>query len=69
MLGDEAIHRAVGQEFWHAVFRAVSERIRQGDITAGLVAGIAEVGRRLAQHFPRSANDVNELPDEPDEAS
>lgn len=70
VLGDEGIHRAVGQDFWQAVAQAVSQRIRQGDLTAGLVDGIAEVGRRLAQHFPRDdERDVNELPDEPDEMS
>jgi uncharacterized membrane protein len=69
VLGDAGIHGAVGQDFWHAVVHAVSQRIGQGDVTAGLVDGIAEVGRRLAQHFPRdAAHDVNELPDEPDDA-
>ena len=29
----------------------------------GLVAGIADVGAVLAEHFPRHENDVNELPD------
>jgi uncharacterized membrane protein len=67
VLGDEGIHRAVGQEFWHATVAAVSDCIRQHDLTAGLVAGIAEVGHRLAEHFPRDpVHDVNELPDEPD---
>jgi len=70
VLGDEGIHRAVGQDFWEGVAQAVSQRIRQGDLTAGLVDGIAEVGRRLAEHFPRDdQRDVNELPDEPDEMS
>lgn len=70
VLGDEGIHRAVGQDFWQGVAQAVSQRIRQGDLTAGLVDGIGEVGRRLAHHFPRDAErDVNELPDEPDEMS
>jgi uncharacterized membrane protein len=70
VLGDEGIHRAVGQDFWQDVAQAVSQRIRQGDLTAGLVDGISEVGRRLAEHFPRDdERDVNELPDEPDEPS
>jgi putative membrane protein len=37
--------------------------IRKGDLAAGLAAGIRDVGFVLAQHFPRSAGDVNELPD------
>jgi uncharacterized membrane protein len=64
VLGDEGIHAKVGQEFWDAVASAVSERFREGDFTGGLVRGIAEVGRLLAEHFPRDpVSDRNELPD------
>jgi uncharacterized membrane protein len=67
ILGDQGIHRRVGQEFWEQVVHAASQRFKAGDFTGGLVDGIGEIGRRLAEHFPRSADDVNELPDEPDE--
>jgi len=67
ILGDEGIHARVGQEFWDGVAAAVSERFRAGDFTGGLVAGIAEAGLRLAEHFPyQGERDVNELPDEVD---
>lgn len=67
VLGDEGIHRKVGQEFWDAVAAAVSEEFRRGDFTGGLVRGIGEVGVRLAEHFPRDPDaDVNELPDSVD---
>jgi uncharacterized membrane protein len=67
ILGDVGIHARVGPDFWRAVADAVSRRFGEGDLNAGLTDGIAEVGRRLAEHFPHDrAHDVNELPDEPD---
>lgn len=66
VLGDEGIHRKVGQEFWEAVAAAMSGKFRKGDFTAGLVQGIEEIGRRLKEHFPHQPDDVDELPDEVD---
>jgi uncharacterized membrane protein len=67
VLGDEAIHAKVGQEFWECVARLMSEHFKKGEFTEGLVAGIGEAGRELAAHFPYDAvTDVNELPDDID---
>jgi len=67
VLGDEGIHAKVGQEFWERVAAAVSEHLRDGDFTLGLVHGIETVGEQLALHFPFDpAADANELSDEPD---
>ncbi len=67
VLGDEEIHARVGQEFWDSVTAAMSERFKKGDFTGGLVHGISEAGRQLAEHFPGvGPRDVNELPDDVD---
>jgi len=66
VLGDEGIHREVGQEFWDKVAEAVSGYFRKDDFTEGLVHGIREVGERLRKHFPHAVDDVNELPDDVD---
>jgi len=52
ILGDAAIHERVGQEFWEQVAAAMSERIRSGDLTDGIVHGIEASGAELAAHFP-----------------
>lgn len=63
VLGDEGIHRKVGDDFWRAVVDAVTRKFHQGDFTGGLVDGIHAVGDRLAEHFPHAGEaDVNELP-------
>jgi uncharacterized membrane protein len=66
VLGDEGIHRIVGQRFWDDVTASVSDRFRKGDFTGGLVLGVAEVGRVLALHFPREDANPNELSDDVD---
>ena len=64
VFGDRAIHEKLGQDFWHAVAHAVSDKFHKGDFTAGLIEGIAAVGEQLAAHFPFDpAHDSNELPD------
>ena len=67
VLGDEGIHARVGQDFWEGVAAAMSEEFKKGRFSEGLLRGIAEVGKRLAEHFPfDAATDKNELPDDID---
>ena len=53
IVGDTGAHEKLGQEAWNSVAATVEKHFRAGDPTAGLVAGIEEVGHHLAQHFPR----------------
>lgn len=67
VLGDEGIHRKVGQPLWDAVSAVLSQHFQQGDFTGGLVEGIRQVGAQLSTHFPpQGPRDVNELPDATD---
>jgi uncharacterized membrane protein len=67
VLGDEGIHAKVGQEFWDGVAAAMSERFKARDFTGGLVLGITEAGKQLAEHFPSEGlRDRNELSDDVD---
>jgi putative membrane protein len=53
VVGDAGAHERLGQEAWDGVAATVENHFRLGDPTAGLVAGIEEVGHHLARHFPR----------------
>ncbi|HVT46115.1 MAG TPA: TPM domain-containing protein [Thermoanaerobaculia bacterium] len=64
VLGDSGIHEQVGDVFWRDVSQHLTERFREGDFTGGIIHAIEEVGSSLAHFFPRSGDDVNELPDE-----
>ncbi|MBN2345942.1 MAG: TPM domain-containing protein [Candidatus Aminicenantes bacterium] len=67
VIGDEGIHRKVGQEFWDKLVVAMSGDFREGKFNEGLIRGIGECGRLLAAHFPyQGERDVNELPDDID---
>ena len=63
VIGDAAIHARCGDGFWREVADAVSDHFRRGDFTGGLVHGIGRAATLLAEHFPRSLDDRNELPD------
>jgi uncharacterized membrane protein len=56
VVGDAGAHEWLGQDAWNSVAAIVEKHFRAGDPTAGLVAGIEEVGRLLAPHFPRKAS-------------
>jgi uncharacterized membrane protein len=62
--GDQGIHERVGDEFWKRVAGQISEQFQRGDFPAGLLAGIEEIGRQLAAHFPaQPGSAINSLPD------
>ncbi len=63
VLGDDGIHAKVTDEHWLAVNRAILDGVRERTLADGLRAGIQKAGGVLAEHFPRSGDDVNELPD------
>jgi uncharacterized membrane protein len=64
ILGDSAIHEKLGEDFWKETAAEIEIHFRNGDFTEGIVRGISKVAEVLEAHFPRSAGDVNELPDE-----
>lgn len=63
IVADEAIASKVDAEVWGKAMADMLVEIRQGHIAKGLAAGVRDVGEVLAEHFPRSHDDVNELPD------
>lgn len=63
IVADEAIAAKVQPEVWGAAMHAMLAEIRAGRIGEGLAVAVEKVGVVLAEHFPRSANDRNELPD------
>jgi uncharacterized membrane protein len=64
ILGDRGVHEKCGDAFWKETASEMEEHFRRGAFTEGILRGVEKVGRLLAEHFPREAGDVNELPDE-----
>lgn len=63
IVADEAIAAKVEAEVWGEAMADMLAEIRRGRVGEGLAAGVHDVGKVLAQHFPRGEDDVNELPD------
>jgi uncharacterized membrane protein len=64
VVGDQAIHEKCGDQFWQSVATAMHHCFRQQKFTDGIGGAITAIGDALAQHFPRTSSDTNELPDE-----
>ncbi len=62
IIGDEGIHAKCGDTFWSELAALMSAAFREGKLTQGLELSIERAGTLLAEHFPRQADDRNELP-------
>ena len=63
IMGDEGIHRKVGDSFWNETRDRMQAEFLQGELLKGILAGVTSAGVALKKHFPRAAQDKNELPD------
>lgn len=63
IIADSAIAGKVPLEIWGDAMLALIENVRAGKPGEGMAAAVAQVGAVLTQHFPKSSEDANELPD------
>jgi putative membrane protein len=63
IVADEAITSKVAPEVWGEAMAAMLAELKRGHVGAGMAAAVKRVGQILAEHLPRQADDVNELPD------
>jgi putative membrane protein len=63
IVADEAILKVTDDSTWGEAMASLLEHVREGRAGDGIVAAIEQVGMVLAQHFPRSEGDTNEIPD------
>ena len=63
IVADEAILKVTDDHTWGEAMTALIENVRAGRVADGIVAAIERVGAVLSEHFPRSAEDANEIPD------
>jgi uncharacterized membrane protein len=64
VVGDQAIHEKCGDQFWQRVATAMHHCFRQQKFTDGIGGAITVIGDALAQHFPKTSSDTNELADD-----
>ena len=63
IVADEAILKVTDDHTWGEAMAALLEHVREGRPGEGICAAIERVGGVLAEHFPRSEGDINEIPD------
>jgi len=64
VVGDEAIHKKCGDEFWQGVVEKMRTHFQNEKFSDALVEAVKGIGNVLARHFPQSVKDTNELPDD-----
>ena len=63
IVADEAITKVTTPETCGEAMAALLVEVKAGRPGDGIVAAVGQVGRVLAEHFPRSSTDTNEIPD------
>lgn len=63
IVADEAIVGKVDDSAWGDAMVALVDKVGAGDPAGGMADAVARIGAVLAQHFPKTEADVNELPD------
>jgi putative membrane protein len=63
IVGDDAITGVTTPETWGEAMAALLVEVKAGRVGDGIVAAVERIGVVLAEHFPRSAVDRNEIPD------
>jgi putative membrane protein len=63
IVADTMIDAKVPDNFWQGIVDLLTAEIGAGRLAQGLVMAVEACGTALAEHFPRQADDVNELPD------
>jgi uncharacterized membrane protein len=66
ILGDKGIDEKVPPGFWDTIAAKLTIRFKNSELTEGIVEAILAAGEQLKAYFPRSADDINELPNEID---
>ena len=63
IVADEAITKVTTPDTWGEAMAALLVEVKAGRPADGIVAAVEQVGKVLAEHFPRSSTDTNEIPD------
>lgn len=64
IIGDKSVNEAVRPDFWSRTVAAMNGRFAAGSFAEGILGAIAALEGELAGHFPVTADDRNELPDD-----
>jgi uncharacterized membrane protein len=61
ILADDNINKLTGENVWVDIKNIMQEKFVRGEFCKGILFGIDEIGKILAQHFPIRPDDKNEI--------
>ena len=61
ILADDNINKLTGEQVWADIKNIMQGKFVRGEFCKGILFGIDEIGKILAQHFPISPDDKNEI--------
>lgn len=61
ILADEGINAKVRDGTWQLIADLMAEHFSKQNFSEGIIQGVKAIGKVLAEHFPRKADDTNEL--------
>ncbi len=61
IIADEGIHNKVSDRYWDDLAAAMSAHFKEKRFCEGICELVNEIGKKLEEEFPRSANDPHEL--------
>ncbi len=64
VVGDKAIHEKCGDEFWQRIVEGMRAHFQNEKFSHALIEAIQEISKLLAEHFPKTLGNGNELPDD-----
>lgn len=64
ILGDRGINERIDPRFWQELAARLAQGLREGRACEALCSVVSGCGAELSRHFPRRADDLNELRDE-----
>jgi uncharacterized membrane protein len=65
IVADRGIDSKVGKAGWEKICAGLEKEFRAGLFEHGVIKGIQEVSKLMAQYFPKQPGGSNELPDAP----
>ncbi|HET6726005.1 MAG TPA: TPM domain-containing protein [Gammaproteobacteria bacterium] len=61
IVADEGIHRNVGEAHWQQIVDNFVSEVKARRVADGFVGAVTAIGDAMATHYPRQADDTNEL--------
>jgi len=62
IIADKGINDVVADDAWQDIVQDFVQHVKQQQVTDGFLTAIAACGELLADHFPATDKDINELP-------